>query len=195
MLLKKPSLVVAMVLLLVLAAGCANIPENGEAAENGQENLEEVGEPAGNLGEEEGEEPREAPETVEDLEEELLAIEEQFFAMFFKPETDATGEVKDYHSKEALLDAVSEIALRDFVAPGVDEYYMEEDNSLFIIPQGMPPKISPDQPYEVKQIDEDTCEIVQDAENEMMGAYRLTVEFKKVDGRWLMSARRLEMRD
>jgi hypothetical protein len=192
---KRTGLAVAVVLLLVLAAGCVNSPEQGEEVDNGQGHLEEPGKISENLEGEEGEEAPETPETAEVLEEKFLALEEEFFALFFRPETDVLGQVKDYDSKEALLDAVSEIAVREWVAPAVDEYYLEEDNKLFIIPQGMPPQLIPDQPYELRQINENTWAIVQEAENEMMGAYRLTVEFKKVDGRWLMSARRLEMRD
>jgi len=192
LLFKKTSLVVVMVLLLVLAAGCGKGPEQGTGVENGEGIISEPGDSGGNL-EVEEEEPPAAPETEGDLAAKLLSLEEQFFDLFFRPETDETGRVKAYDSKEDLLAAVTEIAERELVAPAVDEYYLEEDNKLYIIPQGMPPQIIPDQPYELRQVDEDTWALVQEAENEMMGAYKLTVEFTKVDGRWLMSGRSLEL--
>lgn len=85
MLSKRTGLAVAVVLLLVLAAGCVNSPEQGEEVDNGQGHLEEPGKISENLEGEEGEEAPETPETAEVLEEKFLALEEEFFALFFGP--------------------------------------------------------------------------------------------------------------
>jgi hypothetical protein len=134
-------------------------------------------------------------ETLEKSHEKIMEIEQQFFSMLFRPETvENSNEVMNYQSKEDLINDISRIADRELVTKFVNQYYREEGNKLYIIPQGMPPQILSHSFYEFNQIDKNTYEIIQNEGNVMMGAYRLTVTFTNANNCWRMIDRTVKLK-
>ena len=135
-------------------------------------------------------------DTVKLTEEKALAIENQFFDTLYTPETvGRTNEIKNYQNKEALIDAVSEIATRALAAKHVEGYYREEDGSLYVVPTEGPAQLLADAPIEINEINRHTYEVIQAEENALRGAYTLTVEFSWVDGQWKMTDRKIVLKD
>ncbi|WP_146206382.1 hypothetical protein [Streptohalobacillus salinus] len=123
-------------------------------------------------------------------EEKAFEIEDQFFDMLYTPETvGRTNEIENYQNKEALIDAVSEIANRSLAAEHVEGYYREEEGALYVVPTEGPAQLLADSPVEINEIDRHTYEVIQEEENALRGAYTLTVEFSWVDGQWKITDR------
>jgi hypothetical protein len=185
---KKVSIAVVTVLLLILVAGCGPSPET-------RSKTNATGKEAG-VSDAKPRDHRETgatDETAEDLAALFLSLDEQFYTMLFQPDLiEGSEEVRNYNKKEELLLAVSGIVCREFAAPLVDEYYEEIDNKLYIIAQGAPMPLLPDYPMELHKVDEFTYKLVQNAADPMVGDYRLTVEFTKIENHWLMSSRWIE---
>lgn len=123
-----------------------------------------------------------------------MSIETAFFDQLYTPETvGKTNEMKDYQSKAALIEATSAIASRDLVKQHVDDYYREEDGSLYVVPKDGPAKLLSDSSVSINQVDEETFHVSQQNENALRGAYILTVEFSWMDDAWKMTDRIFEV--
>jgi len=148
------------------------------------------------ISEELKEDQKENKEQKKDLtREEAIAIENEFFYRVLNLDTmPGTNEVVDFNSKEELLNYVMEVAGKDLATLFVDNIYEEQAGKLYLIPKGAPPRFLVGSPYEFNKIDEDSYVIIQDEENEMYGPYRLTIEFKYIDGKWKMTDRIFEER-
>lgn len=134
--------------------------------------------------------------TTELTKELAMKLEQQFFYKALHVErVGATNEIKNYQTKETLIDAVSEAAHEKLAKEFVDEFFTEKDGRLYIISRGAPAQILPNSPYDFNQIDEYTYEIIQDEADMMRGPYRLKVEFKYLDGQWKISNRNTEFKN
>lgn len=171
---KKRSICAIIVMLMVLLTGCVSGQDNG--TNHPEEN------------------PDQGDSVPELTEQRVLEIENRFFDLLFTPDSDInTNEIKNYKSKQALVEDVSEIASLELAAAFVEEYFYEEDDKLYIVATESPAKILSDSSYELKQVDDTTAVIVQEEENVMRGAYRLTVEFSFQDDKWIMTDREMEL--
>lgn len=133
------------------------------------------------------------PELTKD---QAMIIEQHFFDKTLNLEkVGQSVEIKNFKTKEALIEDISEIAHESLVTEFVDEFYIEKDGKLFVISRGAPAKILPDSPYEFNQIDDFTYEIIQDEADMMRGNYRLRVEFKYIDNQWKINDRNTEFKN
>lgn len=128
--------------------------------------------------------------------EKAINIENKFFDMIFDPETvEKSNEVKDYNTKKELISDASTIAEKKLVEDYVDNFYREENNKLYIIPKGGPARIIKESPYKIKKINDTTYEAIQNEQDQMRGKYKLTVEFKYLDGKWKIINRYFQPRE
>lgn len=147
-------------------------------------------------------EPQDSPNISEDTDMEIvneltknqaIEIEKEFFNRVLNLKMiEETYEIVDYHSKEELINYVSEIADKKLAEAFVNSLYTEENGKLYIIPKGGPARILPDSPSELNKLDEKTFELIQEEEDMLRGPYRLTIEFKYLDDSWKMSNRKEE---
>lgn len=184
MLLFKRSSVIMLLLALVLITGCVN--SNEQVVEKHEKSA--------------GDTPTEKEDKSLEADKEpltqtrALEIEAAFFDQLYTPETvGKTNEIKAYQSKEALIEATLAIASRELVTQHVDDYYLEEDGSLYVVPKDGPAKLLSDLPVSINRVDEDTYHVSQQNENELRGPYILTVEFSWIDDAWKMTDRIFEV--
>ncbi|KAE9633163.1 MAG: hypothetical protein PWP07_733 [Epulopiscium sp.] len=179
MYLKKNSIFLGILFLIVVFTGCTNKKEPTETPQDVSKASEEVGQ----------------EELNELTKEQALAIEKEFFNRVLHLEMDEnTYEIIDFHSKEDLMNYVSEVADRKLAESFVDSLYEEKNGKLYIIPKGGPAMIAEDFPFELNKLDEHTYELVQEAEDMLLGPYKLTIRFKYLDNTWKMSSRKVEQR-
>lgn len=163
MYLKRKSIFIAMILTVVLFTGCINSQDN---------NIEKPVNPL--------------------TEEMAFEIEEEFFQILLNQERIEEYEIKNYQNKEDLINAISEVADRGLATEYVDEFYTEEDGKLYVIPRGGPAMLLSESSYDFNKIDDNNYEIIQEEEDMLRGAYKLTVKFTMMDGQWKMSERIIE---
>lgn len=107
--------------------------------------------------------------------------------LYQETESDS-GRVVNFATKEQWVQHMSEIMDEHLARLYADEYYYEENNGLYLIPQGGPAMLILDQPYETNEISEGKVQVTQTGENVMFGKYALTVTFAWRDDRWIIQA-------
>ncbi len=184
MVLFKRSSVITLLLAIIVMMGCAS------SQEQVAEEHKKIGDDTLNVKEDQPLEKNKELLT----ETRALEIEAAFFDQLYTPETvGKTNEIKAYQSKEALIEATLAIASQELVTQHVDNYYREEDDLLYVVPKDGPAKLLSGLPITINQVDEDTYHVSQQNENELRGAYILTVEFSWLDDAWKMTGRIFEV--
>lgn len=121
--------------------------------------------------------------------EDALSLEEEYMNRILPPREDGSQKVKDYDTKEELIDHISEIANRDLVIQFVDNYYNEKSDGLYIIAKDGPTTIYEDKPYDLKQVTDEKYNLIQEAEDNLRGKYKFTVEITRENERWIINNR------
>jgi len=92
-------------------------------------------------------------------------------------ETDKTGKVVNFKSKEELLARMEMVSDRKAAKPFVEELYTEQDGSLYLNPMAAPPTFNEYESYDMVQLDENRAEVVQHNASALYGSYTIKIEF------------------
>ncbi|MBS4538694.1 hypothetical protein GOQ27_09480 [Clostridium sp. D2Q-11] len=127
--------------------------------------------------------------------EKAISIENEYMDRLFPQREADSQKVKDFNSKEELINHISQIANRDLVKTYVNNYYKNQEDGLYIIAKGGPTRIYEDKPYELKKVDNEEYHLVQKTEDQLRGKYTFTVKFSYKNNKWIITDRIFEQRE
>ncbi len=113
----------------------------------------------------------------------------EFETRLYQDADEATSKVDKFNSKAAWIEYMSEIADLALAQAYADEFFLEKDGGLYIVPRDGPAMLLLDQPYELKNIGEHQAQVTQTAEDIMYGKYKLTITYEYRDGHWIIQDR------
>lgn len=114
-------------------------------------------------------------QTFKDITHEEITSLTQSFMDLIVQDIDDHYQVKDYHSKEEILNEFEKISTRDVAEPYVEFYFEEKEDGLYIIPTETPPWFNPDDDYDIITSNK-TVQVIQDNESDIDGKYTLKYE-------------------
>jgi hypothetical protein len=106
----------------------------------------------------------------------IVRLTDQFMDLILQ-DIDEEYQVKNYQTKEELLDAFEEIAAREAAKPYVDFYFHENGDSMYILPTESPSWFVEENEYDMIQIADNKVKLVQDNYMELYGPYTIEIEF------------------
>lgn len=101
-------------------------------------------------------------------------------------DTDDDYRVKDFKSKEELINNLSEIMNKEVAKDYVDIFYREDTDGVYLVPTEGPLLLNFDLPYELNKKDDTTYYAVQENETVLHGKYKLTILFKYSNEKWII---------
>lgn len=116
-----------------------------------------------------------------------LALEEEFDARLF-PETDGQ-KVLAFDTKAELTDHLAEVVERGMAEILVDSFYTEEADGLYVVATEKPAMLFTDKPYQLYMDNQHTFYMVQEAETELYGPYRLVITYEFFESDWIITDR------
>src|SRR5690625_4509063 len=125
-------------------------------------------------------------QTMSLSEEEAAEIIDHFQTRLFV-NVDDELKVVDFNSKTEIVEYIAEYASVQLVNEFVDQYYIEEDGHLYIIPQGSPPFLNVHEPFTFEKQDEQSYLIIQENETELHGSYTLFMVIEYVSDRFVVT--------
>ena len=158
-----------------------DIDDEAEEEDQGVEDV--VSEPNDN---ESSPDPSEDSQTMYLSEEEAAEIIDHFQTRLFV-NVDDELKVVDFNSKTEIVEYIAEYASVQLVNEFVDQYYIEEDGHLYIIPQGSPPFLNVHEPFTFEKQDEQSYLIIQENETELHGSYTLFMVIEYVSDRFVVT--------
>jgi small nuclear ribonucleoprotein (snRNP)-like protein len=114
--------------------------------------------------------------------EQILQLTDQFMNLILQ-DVDEAYQVKNYHTKNELLDAFEEIAAREVAKPYVDFYFHEEQGSMYILPTEAPSWFVEENAYDMIQVADNKVKLIQENYIELYGSYTIEIEFT-FEGKW-----------
>ncbi|MGM0365448.1 MAG: hypothetical protein ACQEP5_02805 [Actinomycetota bacterium] len=95
-------------------------------------------------------------------------------------------EVKNFSSKQELVDHLADITAEELAEQYVEEFYREEGGKLYIIPRDGPMWLDLNKPYELSKAGEGEYRIVQESHNELWGNYCIEVTLRDTQKGWII---------
>ncbi|RBW71388.1 hypothetical protein [Bacillus taeanensis] len=99
-------------------------------------------------------------------------------------EVDHNYKVKDFTSKQALIDYMSEIVSEDAAEKVVSFYYKEKKDGLYIVPTELMPWFVEENEYKLERLDHQTYQLKQMNESNLYGNYEITIMFTYEHQHW-----------
>ncbi|GAB3800554.1 hypothetical protein [Virgibacillus kimchii] len=108
--------------------------------------------------------------------EQIVRMTDRFMDLILQ-DIDEKHMVLNYESKEELLEAFEEIAVKEVAKPYVEYYFHEKQDGMYILPTEAPSWFMEENEYDMIQLEENKVKLVQDNFLEMYGAYSIEIEF------------------
>ncbi len=121
-----------------------------------------------------------------------MALQEAFINRLFQ-ETSEDWVVKDFESREALVNYIAEIAGRDVVEAYVDDYFDQRDGEFIQRPMDGPVRLLEDRPYQLELVHPRKYTLTQETHTELAGNYTLTITYTFENQRWIMKDHHLDV--
>ncbi|SET33177.1 hypothetical protein SAMN05216389_10918 [Oceanobacillus limi] len=115
--------------------------------------------------------------------EEILQLTDEFMNLLVQ-EIDEDYQVRNFDTKEELLEAFEEVTTHEVAYDFVDFYYTEELGKLYIIPTETPPWFMEENDYDVIQLNQEGVKVIQENDSVLYGEYTIELVFTKVNGSW-----------
>jgi len=122
-----------------------------------------------------------------------LVLEEEFENRLFQETEEDSFVVKNYDSKEELIEYFSEIMDSNLAETYVDDYYEYVDGELALPPRDGPVMIIEDRDYSLEMIHRRAYKLTQETETELHGKYTLRITYHYENGRWIIKDRDVEI--
>lgn len=174
-------IVIIIIVSMVILAGCSYEDTGGTAIqEDDVEELEKNGRTEMS-GQEQGEDTAEdeVRPPVQDI---LDGFEKRLIQ-----ETDEDYKVKDFTTRQQLIEHISQVAVTTLAEEYVDRFYEIKDGELYIIPRDGPMLIDTGEDYQLEKINPLKYRVVQSGENELWGEYTVETIVEEINGKWLIS--------
>ncbi|ENH96328.1 carboxypeptidase [Gracilibacillus halophilus YIM-C55.5] len=124
----------------------------------------------------------------------VTELEQKFIDRIKNLEVEGT-EVKNYKTKAELIEFFSEIMTTSLAEDMADTFFEVKNDTLHIKQTDEPISLLMNQDYQTKEVNQNQYKVVQEAETDMQGAYRLTVQYTYKNGQWLIAEREVERLD
>lgn len=134
---------------------------------------------------EDNEQPNDENEDVI-TEEKVLHIIDQFQNRLFV-EVDDDLKVKSFNTKEELAQFIAEYAEKNLVYEFVDQFYYEDEDGLYIIPQSSPPLLDVHEPITLEQLNDERYLVTQAHQSEAYGELTFNILIEIVNGRLIIT--------
>ncbi len=102
------------------------------------------------------------------------------------PVADVNLKVKDFNTKEALINFISQVSSINVATSYIKDYYVEKTDGLYKEKKKKPILLNIALPYTVKQKSDEEYDIYQDQEVSN-GIYHIQVKLSRVNSKWLIS--------
>lgn len=110
-------------------------------------------------------------------------------------ETDNQSKVKDFYTKEALVEHLETILATDLAKGYVDRYYHEENDGLYLETQDSPVWLDTEDEFESTKQSEKEYRVVQQGENQLLGEYELMITYQYKEEQWKITSREVERKE
>lgn len=99
-----------------------------------------------------------------------------------KQEADDSYKLQNYAAKQELLDAFESYVTPELAEEFVDYYFRIEADGVYVIPTHTMPWFQEENEYDMINTSNQSVQIVQENENDMVGSYTLVVEMTLQNG-------------
>jgi D-alanyl-D-alanine carboxypeptidase len=104
-------------------------------------------------------------------------------------ETNSQSVVKDFSTKEALIDYLNNVLATDVAKQYVDRFYIEENDGLYLETQDTPVWLNLDEDFQVNKKSKKEYRVVQHGENQLRGKYKLSITYEYKIEQWRITTR------
>jgi len=108
--------------------------------------------------------------------EDITRLTDQFMDLLVQ-DIDTDYKVKNFDTKEELLQAFDTITNRETASEYVDTLFVEKSDGLYAVPTETPPWFMKENEYDMIQLDNNRIKVVQDNYTALHGNYRVEFEF------------------
>ncbi|SDK08906.1 hypothetical protein [Sediminibacillus albus] len=124
---------------------------------------------------------REKESQPEKLDHEHLTSVTKSFMDKLVQETTESFQVKNFDSKEELIDEFGTIASPSVAEKYIDVYYTEKADGLYLLPTETPPWFQSDSEYEMMDMENGKVKVIQENQTELYGSYKIELELTFTD--------------
>ena len=114
---------------------------------------------------------------------EIVELTDEFMATLVQ-DIDRNFKVKNYKDKASLIKAFGKITTEEVVRTYIDYYYIEKNDSLYIVPTETPPWFNKQNEYDVVQLEKNKVLVKQENKSELFGDYGIDIEFTFANLEW-----------
>lgn len=117
-----------------------------------------------------------------------VQLEEDVIGRLFH-ETTGDWVVTGFDSKDALVDHLAVVVHRPYARELVETFYEIRNRDLVLPPREGLVQLMETEAFRLERVSPLRIQLVQEAQNDMIGPYTLTVTYRMGSGRWLMESR------
>ncbi|WP_053071822.1 hypothetical protein [Ornithinibacillus contaminans] len=117
---------------------------------------------------------------------EIIRLTDRFMSTILQ-DIDDNYRVKNYDTKDELLEEFATFSTKEAAKDYVDYYFYEEIEGLYIVPTETPPWFDKQNDYDVVQLDYQKALVKQENDTAMYGKYTIELEFTLENQGWKLT--------